>query len=162
MSISASLKGLGTLLTNSDRLFMKPQCLNLFQLRTSPPSPSLPSSSFSFPAYHFFIACSLILFFTSIGCFCGTPFSWNHRIVWVERDSLKVIWSNSPAMHRDTYCLIEVLKMWFSLTLSVSRDGASTTSLVNLFLHTTCVFFSSSLLPPTLPYLKIKVLVAMG
>jgi len=47
--------------------------------------------------------------------------------------TLKAIWFNSPAMKRDTYSYIRVLRAPSSLTLSASRDGASTTSLGNLF-----------------------------
>jgi len=32
--------------------------------------------------------------------------SWNHRIAWVRRAILKVIWSNLPTVNRDTYSLI--------------------------------------------------------
>ena len=45
---------------------------------------------------------------------------------------MRVIWSNSPAMDRDTYSYIRLLRALSSLTLSVSRDGASTTSVGNL------------------------------
>jgi len=38
---------------------------------------------------------------------------------------LKVTWSDSPAISRDTYSYIRVLRALCSLSLSVSRDGAS-------------------------------------
>ena len=41
---------------------------------------------------------------------------------------LKVIQSNSPAMNRDTYSSERLLRALSSLTLNVSKDGASTTS----------------------------------
>ena len=44
---------------------------------------------------------------------------------------VKAIWSNPPAMSRNTYSSISAQSS-SSLTLSVYKDGASTTSLVNL------------------------------
>ena len=40
-------------------------------------------------------------------------------------------WSNSPAMKRDTCSYTRLLRVPPSLTLSVSKDRASTTSLGN-------------------------------
>ena len=45
---------------------------------------------------------------------------------------LKVILSNSPAMNRDTYSYVRLLRALSSLTSSISRDGASTSSPGNL------------------------------
>ena len=46
---------------------------------------------------------------------------------------LKVIQSNTPAVSRNTYNLIRMLRAPVSLTLNVSKDKASATSLDNLF-----------------------------
>ena len=48
-------------------------------------------------------------------------------------------------MNRDTYSYIRLLRALSSLTLSVSRDGASTTSLGNLFQCFTTFFIISRL-----------------
>ena len=50
-----------------------------------------------------------------------------------QKGPLKVIWSNCPAMNKDTYSYIRLLRVPSSLTLNVSRDRASTISLGNLF-----------------------------
>jgi len=42
------------------------------------------------------------------------------------KKTLEDSWSNSPAMNRDTYSDIRVLRAPSSLTLSVSRNRAST------------------------------------
>jgi len=52
-----------------------------------------------------------------------------------QKGPLKVIWSNCPAMNRDTYSYIRFLRVPSSLTLNVSRDRASTASLGNLCQH---------------------------
>ena len=43
------------------------------------------------------------------------------------------IWSNFPAVSRDTYSYNRLLRAWSILTLNFFRDGVSTTSLGNLF-----------------------------
>jgi len=60
------------------------------------------------------------------------------------KGSLKTIYSYYPAMNRDTYSLIRVLRTPSSLALNVSRDRASTTS---LFLCLTTLVF---------PYIQSK------
>ena len=45
---------------------------------------------------------------------------------------LEAIWSISPAVNRDTHSSIRLRRAPSSLTLNVSRDGSSTTSLGNL------------------------------
>ena len=59
--------------------------------------------------------------------------SWNH-LSW--KGPLKAIWSNSPTMNRDTFSYIRLLRALLSLSLNVSRDGASMASLTvkNFFL----------------------------
>ena len=46
---------------------------------------------------------------------------------------LKSIQSNFPAINRNTCSQIRLLRALFRLTLNISRDGTSTTSLDNLF-----------------------------
>ena len=48
------------------------------------------------------------------------------------KGSLETIWSSPPAMNRDTYSYIRLLRALPSLTLNVSRNEAFTTSLDNL------------------------------
>ena len=74
------------------------------------------------------------------------------------KGSLKVVQSSSPAMNKDTYSQIRVLRACSNLTLNVSRDGASTNSLGNLCLcFTTLIvknfFLISSL---SLPSFSLK------
>ena len=46
---------------------------------------------------------------------------------------LKITYSNSTAMNGDTYSYVRLLSSLSSLTLNVSRDGTSTTSLSYTF-----------------------------
>ena len=71
---------------------------------------------------------------------------------------LKAIWSKSPTMNREIYSYIRVLRTLSSLTLNVSSDKASTTSLSNLCQCLTNLigknfFLTSSL---NLPSLSLK------
>ena len=59
--------------------------------------------------------------------------SQNHRIFSSWRALLKVILSNSSAMIRDICSLIRLLRVLSSLTLNISKDGTSTTTLGNMF-----------------------------
>jgi len=52
---------------------------------------------------------------------------------WGWKGPLKVIYFNPPTMSRDIYHYIRLLRALSNLTLNVSRDGASTTSLGNPF-----------------------------
>ncbi|KAK4831204.1 hypothetical protein QYF61_016041 [Mycteria americana] len=57
----------------------------------------------------------------------------NHSIVWVGRDLYRSSSTTPPAMSRDIFNYIRLLRAPSNLALNVSRDGASTTSLGNLF-----------------------------
>ena len=52
-------------------------------------------------------------------------------MIW--KGPLKIIYFNSPAMNRDIYSSIRLLKVPYSLALIASTDRASTTTLGNLF-----------------------------
>ena len=74
---------------------------------------------------------------------------------------LKITWSNSPEMNKDTHSSIRLLRASSSLTLSVSRDGASIAPLGNLFhcLTTPIVNFFFLLSSLNLPSFSLKVFI---
>ena len=61
----------------------------------------------------------------------GKSWGITESLSW--KGQLEVTESNFPAVNRDTYSYIRLLRAPSSLTLSVSRDGAFTTSLGNQF-----------------------------
>ena len=69
----------------------------------------------------------------------------NHRMAWVEKDHNDHRVSTPPAMCRVTNHQTRLPRATFSLALNASRDGASTTSLGNLFhcVTTLCVVLRS-------------------
>ena len=61
--------------------------------------------------------------------------------------------SNSTAMNRNIYIQISLFRTWSSLTLSVSKDEALTTSLGNLFKCLTTLTVKKT---NQLPYIQSK------
>jgi len=86
--------------------------------------------------------------------------SQNNRMAWVGRDLERSSSPTLPAMSRDIFTLIRLHRAPSNPTLSVSRDGASTTSLGNQFQCFSTLIVKNFFLIPSLnlPSLSFKLL----